>query len=120
MIEEATIEEAGRRIGAEVESAMSEPVRLDRTLADLRIPVDILVVVEVLLQKARDDLASARTLIASDGYAIHVVGFLLQQAVEKAMKSGLGQGDRNSLATVDWLTPFATTNRVTTSMSTLR
>jgi predicted nucleotidyltransferase len=78
MIDEATIEEAGRRIGAaapegsrvilfgshargeadaqsdvdimviepEVESTTNESARLNRTLKDLRIPVDILVVEE--------------------------------------------------------------------------
>jgi uncharacterized protein len=78
MIDEATIEEAGRRIGAaapqgsrvilfgsyargeanrhsdvdilviepEVESTTEESVRLYRTLKDLRIPVDVLVIAE--------------------------------------------------------------------------
>jgi predicted nucleotidyltransferase len=78
MIDEATIEEAGRRIGAaapdgsrvilfgshargdahehsdldimviepEVENTAEESVRLHRTLKDLRIPVDVLVVTE--------------------------------------------------------------------------
>jgi predicted nucleotidyltransferase len=78
MIDEATIEEAGRRIGAaapdgsrvilfgshargeahdhsdldimviepEVENTAEESVRLHRTLRDLRIPVDVLVIAE--------------------------------------------------------------------------
>jgi uncharacterized protein len=82
MIDEATIEEAGRRIGAaapegsrvilfgsyargeatshsdvdilviepEVESTMKEATRLYRTLKDLRVPVDVIVVGE---EKAR-------------------------------------------------------------------
>jgi HEPN domain-containing protein len=44
---------------------------------------------ELLLQKARDESSAARTLIATDDYAAHIVGFLLQQAVEKAFKSVL-------------------------------
>ncbi len=134
MIDEATIEEVGRRIGAaapegsrvilfgshargeanshsdvdilviepEVENATEESVRLYRTLKDLRIPVDVLVVyrgkargeqrskgrwssepsergailspehreyAELLLQKARDELGAAQTLIATEDSA---------------------------------------------------
>jgi HEPN domain-containing protein len=44
---------------------------------------------DLLIQKAREELDAARTLVATDDYAAHVVGFLLQQAVEKALKSML-------------------------------
>jgi hypothetical protein len=39
---------------------------------------------ELLLQKARDELGAAQTLIATEDYAARVVGFLMQQTVEKA------------------------------------
>lgn len=43
----------------------------------------------LLLQKARDDLSAAQALIATENQADHVIGFHLQQAVEKALKSVL-------------------------------
>ena len=43
----------------------------------------------LLLQKAREDLSAAQALIATEDQADHVIGFHLQQAVEKALKSVL-------------------------------
>ena len=43
----------------------------------------------LLLQKAREDLSAAQVLIATEDQADHVIGFHLQQAVEKALKSVL-------------------------------
>lgn len=44
-------------------------------------------VAELLLGKARDDLRAANALIATENQADHIIGFHLQQAVEKALKS---------------------------------
>ena len=89
---------------------------------------------ELLLQKAREELGAAQTLVATDDYAAHVVGFLLQQAVEKAMKSVLAAREIEipythnlgdllkrfeavgitvppSLASAEWLTPWGVTFR---------
>jgi HEPN domain-containing protein len=89
---------------------------------------------ELLLQKARGELGAAQTLIATENYAAHVVGFLLQQTVEKALKSVLaareteiphthdleelvkllastGVSLRPALVEVDWLTPWGVTFR---------
>lgn len=43
----------------------------------------------LLLQKAREDLSAAQVLVATEDQADHVIGFHLQQAVEKALKSVL-------------------------------
>jgi HEPN domain-containing protein len=89
---------------------------------------------ELLLQKARDELGAAQTLISTEDYAAHVVGFLLQQTVEKALKSVLAAREieiphthdleelvellvtdevplRQALVEVDWLTPWGVTFR---------
>ena len=89
---------------------------------------------ELLLQKAREELGAAQTLIATQDYAAHVVGFLLQQAVEKALKSVLAAREIEiphthdlgellglladmelsvppALAVADWLTPWGVTFR---------
>jgi HEPN domain-containing protein len=90
---------------------------------------------ELLLQKSRDELGAAQTLIATEDWAAHVVGFLLQQTVEKALKSvlaareieiphthNLGELSKLLLAAtdiqmpaalddVDWLTPWGVTFR---------
>lgn len=44
-------------------------------------------VAQLLLQKAREDLSAARVLVATEDQADHVIGFHLQQAIEKALKS---------------------------------
>jgi HEPN domain-containing protein len=44
-------------------------------------------VAHLLLQKARDDLSAAQALVATEDQADHVIGFHLQQAVEKALKA---------------------------------
>lgn len=46
-------------------------------------------VAQLLLQKAREDLSAAQALIATEDQADHVIGFHLQQAVEKALKAVL-------------------------------
>jgi HEPN domain-containing protein len=89
---------------------------------------------ELLLQKARDEWSAAQTLIATEGHAAHVVGFLLQQTVEKALKSVLAARETEiphthnlgevvkllsstgvflspALIEVDWLTPWGVTFR---------
>jgi HEPN domain-containing protein len=90
---------------------------------------------ELLIQKSRDELGAAETLIATEDWAAHVVGFLLQQTVEKALKSilaareieiphthNLGELSKLLLAEtgilmpaalndVDWLTPWGVTFR---------
>lgn len=48
----------------------------------------------ILLEKARADLSAARTLAATANQDDHIIGFHLQQAVEKALK------------TSGWLTPW--------------
>lgn len=45
----------------------------------------------LLLQKAREDLSAAQVLVATEDQADHVIGFHLQQAVEKALKSVLAE-----------------------------
>jgi HEPN domain-containing protein len=89
---------------------------------------------EILLQKSRGELGAAQTLIATEDFAAHVVGFLLQQTVEKALKSILAAreieiphthnlGELTKLLTdtgiplppplsdVDWLTPWGVSFR---------
>jgi HEPN domain-containing protein len=44
-------------------------------------------VAQLLLQKAREDLNAAKALIATEDQADHVIGFHLQQAIEKALKA---------------------------------
>jgi HEPN domain-containing protein len=44
-------------------------------------------VAQLLLQKAREDLSAARVLVATEDQADHVIGFHLQQAIEKALKA---------------------------------
>lgn len=44
-------------------------------------------VAQLLLQKAREDLSAAQVLVATEDQADHVIGFHLQQAIEKALKS---------------------------------
>ena len=86
-------------------------------------------VAQLLLQKAREDLSAAQVLAATENQADHVVGFHLQQAVEKALKAvlahqmteiprthdlgylieGVGKSDEDlpaALASSDWLTPW--------------
>lgn len=46
---------------------------------------------QLLLQKAREDLSAAQALIATKDQADHVIGFHLQQAVEKALKAALAE-----------------------------
>ena len=48
-------------------------------------------VAQLLLQKAREDLSAAQVLIATENQADHVIGFHLQQAVEKALKAILAK-----------------------------
>ena len=90
---------------------------------------------ELLLQKSRAELGAAHTLIATEDWAAHVVGFLLQQTVEKALKSVLAAHEIEiphthnlgelsklliaeteipmpaALINVDWLTPWGVTFR---------
>jgi HEPN domain-containing protein len=88
-------------------------------------------VAALLLSKAADDLRAARALAPDAHQAEHVIGFLTQQAVEKAMKAVLAQHgieiprthDLAYLATLlpehdesvtrdaRWLTPWAVTWR---------
>lgn len=84
-------------------------------------------VAQLLLQKAREDLSAAQALIASENQADHVIGFHLQQAVEKALKAVLAdraveiprthdlaylwellddQEIPEPVASSDWLTPW--------------
>jgi HEPN domain-containing protein len=44
-------------------------------------------VAQLLLQKAREDLSAAQVLVATENQADHVIGFHLQQAIEKALKA---------------------------------
>lgn len=46
-------------------------------------------VARLLLQKAREDFSAAQVLIATADQTDHVIGFHLQQTVEKALKSVL-------------------------------
>lgn len=46
-------------------------------------------VAELLLQKARGDLSAAQVLAATENQADHVIGFHLQQAIEKALMAVL-------------------------------
>ncbi len=80
--------------------------------------------------KAHNDLRSAEALIETAGYAEDVVGFLLQQAIEKSLKSVIAASEREvprthdleelvqlvedsgrelsaTLASCAWLTPWA-------------
>lgn len=86
-------------------------------------------VAQLLLQKACEDLSAAKALIATEDQADHVIGFHLQQAVEKALKAilakheaeiprthdleylmesldGIGVEIPESIASSDWLTPW--------------
>jgi HEPN domain-containing protein len=83
----------------------------------------------LLLQKAREDFSAAQVLAATENQADHVIGFHLQQAVEKALKAVLAmrkieiprshdlgylverlEGGEDELpaavASSDWLTPW--------------
>lgn len=83
----------------------------------------------LLLQKAREDLSAAQVLTATENQADHVIGFHLQQTVEKALKAILafrmteiprthdlgyliervGEGEADlppELSSADWLTPW--------------
>lgn len=83
----------------------------------------------LLLEKAKEDLSAAEALIAAGDQADYVVGFHLQQSVEKALKailaaqaveiprthdlaylteqiSELGIETPQALASCDWLTPW--------------
>ncbi|HUB98832.1 MAG TPA: HEPN domain-containing protein [Solirubrobacterales bacterium] len=46
-------------------------------------------VARLLLRKAREDFSAAQVLAATENQADHVIGFHLQQTVEKALKSVL-------------------------------
>lgn len=48
-------------------------------------------VAHLLLQKAREDLSAAQALIATEDQTDHVIGFHLQQAIEKALKAILAK-----------------------------
>jgi HEPN domain-containing protein len=48
-------------------------------------------VAQLLLQKAREDLSAAQVLVATENQTDQVIGFHLQQAVEKALKSILAK-----------------------------
>jgi HEPN domain-containing protein len=84
-------------------------------------------VAQLLLQKAREDLSAAQALIATEDQADHVIGFHLQQTVEKGLKAILADraieiprthdlaylvellGDQEvpgPIASSDWLTPW--------------
>lgn len=83
----------------------------------------------LLLQKAREDLSAAQVLAATENQADHVIGFHLQQAVEKALKAvlalraieiprshdlgylverleGLEEELPQAVVSSDWLTPW--------------
>jgi HEPN domain-containing protein len=87
-------------------------------------------VAEFMLKRARQNLAAAETLVATEGQAENIVGFHLQQTIEKALKSVLAVreieiprthalGDLadlaadsgvevpKELASAGWLTPWA-------------
>lgn len=86
-------------------------------------------VAKLLLQKAREDLSAAQALVATEDQADHVIGFHLQQAVEKSLKAvlaarmaeiprthdlgylvelleNLGTEVPKPVALSDWLTPW--------------
>jgi HEPN domain-containing protein len=86
-------------------------------------------VASLLLQKAREDLSAAQVLVVTEDQTDSVIGFHLQQAVEKAAKSvlawraveiprthdlgylvelleGLEIEMPESVASSDWLTPW--------------
>lgn len=44
---------------------------------------------QLLLRKAQEDLGAANVLVATENQADHIIGFHLQQAVEKALKAAL-------------------------------
>lgn len=44
-------------------------------------------VAQLLLQKAREDLSAAQVLVTTEDQADHIIGFHLQQAIEKAVKA---------------------------------
>jgi HEPN domain-containing protein len=87
-------------------------------------------VAELMALKAHNDLRSAEALVATADYAEDVVGFLLQQTVEKSLKSVIAGSEREvprthdleelvqlvedlgtempvALASAAWLTPWA-------------
>jgi HEPN domain-containing protein len=95
-------------------------------------------VASVLLGKAREDLSAAQTLIATEASSEDVIGFHLQQAIEKALKSILASRNREvphthnlgylvellgdegievpkSLERPQWLTPWGVAFRYTTA-----
>lgn len=71
-------------------------------------------VARLLLQKAREDFSAAQVLIATADQTDHVIGFHLQQTVEKALKSVLASHAISDIdlkipeqvASSDWLTPW--------------
>jgi HEPN domain-containing protein len=46
-------------------------------------------VARLLLIKAQADLSAANVLVATENQADHIIGFHLQQAIEKALKAAL-------------------------------
>jgi len=46
-------------------------------------------VARLLLSKAQADLSAANVLVATENQADHIIGFHLQQAIEKALKAAL-------------------------------
>jgi HEPN domain-containing protein len=87
-------------------------------------------VAELMALKAHNDLRSAESLIETADYAEDVVGFLLQQTIEKSLKSLIAASEREvprthdleelvqlvedsgrelpaTLASCAWLTPWA-------------
>jgi HEPN domain-containing protein len=59
-------------------------------------------VAQLLLQKAREDLSAAQVLVATENQADQVIGFHLQQAVEKALKSILARQALRSHEPTTW------------------
>lgn len=99
-------------------------------------------VARVLLDKATADRAAAEVLIAAGGQADHVVGFHLQQAIEKSLKavlvfreeeiprshdlaflvervSATGARAPDALDSIEWLTPWGVLFRYDTGESKL-
>ena len=92
---------------------------------------------ELLLQKAREDLSASRALAATEGQTESIIGFHLQQAVEKALKSILAAAEieiphthdieqvlrvvieagvelPGGLVSAEWLTPWGVSSGTTT------
>lgn len=99
-------------------------------------------VAQLLLQKAREDHSAARVLVATEDQTDHVIGFHLQQAIEKALKAILAQHEieiprthdlgyllellgsldveiPHPVASSDWLTPWGVLFRYDTYSDTL-